>query len=86
MGNNNDYALKMFSDEKKKEFLIKMSEALELEEGILSFDTDFSELNWDSLAVITAIAIVDECFGVVISAEKIFYCQNLNDIIEIACK
>ena len=76
----------MFSKESKNEFLIKMSEALEIDEGILTFETDLSELNWDSVAVISAIAIIDECFGVVISGEKIFYCQNINDIVDLAAK
>ena len=76
----------MFSEEKKKNFIKKMAEALEMKEENLSLEKDLSELNWDSLAVISAIAIADECFGVVIPAEKVFYCQNLNDIIELAEK
>ena len=76
----------MFTEDKKNEFIKKMEQALEMEEGTLSAESDLSELNWDSLAVISAIAIADECFGVVIATEKVFYCQNLNDIIELAKK
>ena len=76
----------MFSEDSKKEFLSKMSETLEVDPSALTLETELSDLNWDSVAVISAIALIDECFGVVISAEKIFYCQNINDIIELASK
>ena len=70
-----------FSSQIIKEFLSKLADALEIEVNTLSIDTSLSSLDWDSLAIISTIALVDECLGVVISAEKIAACQTIGDII-----
>ena len=49
------------SEEKIKEFISKLSEALEIEEEKISTNSELSQLDWDSLAVISAISIADKC-------------------------
>ena len=71
------------SDQKIQEFISKLAEALEIEEGKISTESELSQLDWDSLAVISAISIADQCFGVVISIEKLSDCKTLNDIINL---
>ena len=71
------------SEQKIEEFLSQLAEALELEQDEISLDSKLSELDWDSLAIISAIAIADKCFDVVISIEKLSECKTINDIIEI---
>ena len=73
-----------FSNEITKEFITKLADALGIEFNNISLDTSLSSLDWDSIAIISAIAIADECFGVVISAEKIAECQTIGDIIHLA--
>ena len=74
------------SEEKIKEFISELAEALETEEENLSLNTKLSDLNWDSLAIISAISIADKCFDVVISIEKLAECKSINDIVEITYK
>ena len=71
------------SEQKIEEFLSQLAEALEMEKDKISLDSKLSELDWDSLAIISAIAIADKCFDVVISIEKLSECKTINDIIEI---
>ena len=75
-----------FSSPTIKGFLSKLADALEIEVDTISLDTPLSSLDWDSLAIISTIALVDECFGVVISAEKIAESQTIGDIIELGEK
>ena len=74
-----------YSEQKIKEFISELAEALEIEEENISLNSKLSDLNWDSLAIISAISIADKCFGVVISIEKLAACKTINDIIDIAC-
>jgi len=71
------------SEQKIKEFISELAEALEIDEENLSLDSKLSELNWDSLAIISAISIADKCFDVVISIEKLAECKTINDIVNI---
>ena len=72
-----------YSEQKIEEFLSQLAEELEIEQDKISLDSKLSELDWDSLAIISAIAIADKCFDVVISIEKLSECKTINDIIEI---
>ena len=76
----------MENNNKKDEFLFKFAEALEIDIKDISFQTLLSDLNWDSLAVLSAISLADECFGSVISVEKLGECKTIEDIIEICNK
>jgi len=71
------------SETKIKEFISKLADAIDLEEEKITPNSKLSELNWDSLAVISAISIADQCFDVVISIEKLSECKTLNDIINL---
>ena len=47
-------------------FISGLAEALEIEESSITPDTLFDQVDWDSLAVISAIALIDEHFCVMI--------------------
>ncbi len=74
------------SSEKIKEFLSKLADALEVDANAICIETRLSSINWDSLAIISTIALVDECLGEVISAEKIAECKTIGDIVGLAEK
>ena len=57
------------SSEKDQAFFSALADALELESSALSSTTSFSEIEWDSLAVISAIALIDEHYGVLVSSK-----------------
>lgn len=71
-------------NEKTKEFLVKFAEAIDLEDVELTIKTKLDDFEWDSLAAISAIALIDEIFGVVINIDQLSKCLNIEDIINIA--
>ena len=45
-------------------FLEGMAEILEISPSDVTPELDLTQQAWDSLAVVSAIALIDECFGV----------------------
>ena len=72
-----------YSSEIIKNFLKKFAESLEMDEKDVSLDSNISDQNFDSLALISTIAIVDECFEKVIDMDQLNSCQKVKDIIEL---
>ena len=68
------------TSEKDQLFLAALADALELENTALSTTTSFGEIDWDSLAVITTIALIDEHFGVLVSGQAISECSGFSDL------
>lgn len=62
-------------------FLEQMKETLEIEDRELSLDDDFKSYDeWDSLAYLSTIAMIDDEYGVVISAAEFRTLTTLGDI------
>lgn len=65
----------------KREFLKKIEEIIEADEDILNGSEFLSELeDWDSLAVMSFISMVDFNFSITLEAEKITGCKTVNDL------
>lgn len=65
-----------------REKIAKLEELMELEEGTLQEETKLEEIDeWDSIAAISYIALLDEEFGVSISAKTINSFQTVADAI-----
>ena len=62
-------------------FISGLADALEIEECSLTPDTLFEEVDWDSLAVISAIALIDEHFGIMIPGQEISDCKGMPDLL-----
>lgn len=59
-------------------FIAQLTDALSLPEGTLAPEVVLRELpNWDSLAVLTTLALVEECFAVQISGEALSRCETV---------
>ena len=68
----------------KDEFLNELAVILEEEENTLTGDEVLEELpGWDSLSVISFIALVDEKFNFIISGDQIKDAQTINDLTKI---
>lgn len=66
-----------------KEKLNILEELLFIEKDTLDEDTELSDLNeWDSMAVISAIAMFDSVFGKEITSEEIKRFKTVKDIID----
>lgn len=67
------------------DFYALLDEMLELEAGTLTGDERLEELeNWDSLAVISFIALVDENFGVLIESDKLAAAATTGELYRLA--
>lgn len=38
---------------------------------------------WDSLAIVSTLALADECFGVILSGQLLFECESVGDIVNL---
>jgi acyl carrier protein len=69
----------------RKDFLLALDETLELDPGTLTGDETLESLeSWDSLAVISFIARVDETMGVVVEGEKLAQAKTVADLLALA--
>jgi acyl carrier protein len=67
-----------------QQFLDKICDVLELEAGSLKGEEALDSLdNWDSLAVISFIALADEELGVIVDAEKLAQAQTVRDLLDL---
>lgn len=65
----------------KQKFLEMLTEILEADAGTIKGDEDLENLsNWDSLAVITFIAAVDEKMNFVVSGEQLSKAKTVGDL------
>jgi len=67
----------------KKEFLVLFEEIVEEPPGTLTGSEKLREqlVGWNSLAVISFLALVDEHFGITLSPRAIAECKTVNDLI-----
>lgn len=66
-------------------FLLALDAMLERDPGTLTIATRLEDLEeWDSLAVISFIALVDETFGRVVEGEKLVRAETVADLLVLA--
>ena len=61
-------------------FYTGLAEILEIDAGRVGPDLDLTKLAWDSLAVVSTIALVDEQFNVMLEGKALAQCQKVSDI------
>jgi acyl carrier protein len=62
-------------------FLSKLAAALRLEPGTVQPDSGFSPDVWDSLAVMEAIALIDEHAGITVPAQALSQCRSVAELL-----
>jgi len=68
-----------------KEFLLALDEMLELDAGTLTGGETLESLDdWDSLAVISFIAMVDEKLDLVVEGAKLAEAKTVADLLAVA--
>lgn len=58
-----------------------LEELLEMNAGTLKGDEILAEINWDSLGVVSFMAVADEKFGIILSAETINRAKSVGDLL-----
>lgn len=71
----------MMTPEKTSAFLLALADLFELEPEALTPTTSFSDIDWDSLAIISTIALADEHFGVMIPGQELIDCKGIPDVL-----
>jgi acyl carrier protein len=61
-------------------FYDELAEILELEADQIRPDLRLDETPWDSLAVVSTIALIDELYDVAVSADALNKCETVGDI------
>ena len=61
-------------------FYDELAEILEIEADQISPDLRLDETPWDSLAVVSTIALIDELYDVAVSADALNKCETVGDI------
>ena len=64
-------------------FLNELAETIELPEGSLTIDTKISNIDWDSLAIISCIALADEQFNIMLSGDELANIVTIGDIFKL---
>jgi acyl carrier protein len=64
------------------EFFEGMAEIFEVDVGKISseFELHSGEAAWDSLAIVSTIALADDCFNVMLEGKALGDCQTIADI------
>lgn len=64
-------------------FLDQMKDVLDIEDRELSLDDEFKRYDeWDSLAYLSTIAMIDDEYGIVISAAEFRSLVTLGDVVK----
>tara|TARA_Y100001978_G_C23347075_1_gene270192 strand:+ start:21 stop:248 length:228 start_codon:yes stop_codon:yes gene_type:complete len=68
--------------ERINEFITSLSEAID-SEGIITAETQLNDIDWDSLAMISTIAIADEKFNKILDPDLLGKCKDINEIVRL---
>lgn len=62
------------------EFHEGLAEILEVEPDQVTSDLSLEEGNWDSLAIVSTIALIDEIYDQTVSADALGECKTVGDV------
>ena len=62
-------------------FFEEFSSVIGVERSSISNNSRLDELEWDSMALISTMALIDEIFGTVVSGDKLTECKTIGDIL-----
>ena len=63
-----------------QDFYNGLAEILEIDPAMVSTTLDLTQHNWDSLAVVSTIALCDECFNIMPEGQALGKCETVADI------
>jgi acyl carrier protein len=67
--------------------LVDIEELLELDPGSLKHDTELASLSqWDSLAVVSFLALADSNYGVNVAPAQVRQCKSVGDLAALLVK
>lgn len=70
----------------KSNIYAALDEVLELDEGTIKGGEILEEMQWESISIVSFIALIDEEFEIVLSAEEVMGCKTSDDLADIVLK
>ena len=67
----------------EEKFFTGMAEILELDEVNIDTPLSSEDVEWDSLAIISTIALVDTTYRKALSGERLQSCQTVGDVLSL---
>jgi acyl carrier protein len=67
----------------KDAFIESFAELVELDPSEVTPDLELNGEKWDSLAIVGAIALIDEHFNVTVDGQALSACTRLGDVLEL---
>ena len=67
----------------KQEFLRQIEIILECPQGNINEASKLNDIGWDSLSVVSFIALIDKEFQISIAADDINSCETVNELMEL---
>jgi len=64
-------------------FLEQMAEVLQVTPEELTPDFELNEVNFDSLALISTISLVDEHFEITLNVDKLMSCKSIQELLNL---
>jgi acyl carrier protein len=61
-------------------FYAGLAEIFEVAEAEITPDFDLASHTWDSLAIVSTIALIDECYNQMVDGRALFSCVTVGDI------
>ncbi|WP_047395536.1 acyl carrier protein [Chitinibacter sp. ZOR0017] len=62
------------------EFYEGMAEIFEVDLEVITSELSLESVAWDSLAIVSTIALVDDCFNVMLEGRALSLCSTIADI------
>lgn len=66
------------------EFYTEMADILEVDAGEIGPDFSLEQAGWDSLAIVSTIALIDDIYGVAVKPDALAECKTIGDIERLA--
>ncbi len=63
-----------------KAFYEGLAEVFEIDAAEIAPEFDLVAHNWDSLAIVSTIALADDCFGVLLNGQALGNCRTVADL------
>ncbi|MGU3665026.1 acyl carrier protein [Methylobacterium sp. A49B] len=63
-----------------QQFREGMAEILEISSDQISPTLELKDFNWDSIAIVSTIVLIDECYNFVIEGADLVQCETIGDI------
>lgn len=65
------------------EFFAGLAEILEVDVEKVTPELDLTQYAWDSLAVVSTIALIDECFNMIVDGQALGECETVASIMKL---